>query len=136
MQLLTILLATAALFSVGNCSCDDPEDSPYSSVHYEILQSLQSALIQDKSNLYHSRKAFFYAPFADPALLEVKYNITFTEKIASEDVLPYCTTNENSSVAFNQTDIIHGWTSRGLYQWIEPIFLNHIQMMLPFVILH
>ena len=132
MYLLMVLLATAALFSVGECSCDDPEDSHYSGICYEILQILQNALIQDTSNLYCSRKAFFYTPFADPALLKVKYNITFTEEIVSEDVLPYCTSNENSSVVFNQTDIIHGWMSRGLYQWIEPIFLNHIQMMLPF----
>ena len=134
-QLLVLLFATAVLFSAGSCSCDDPEDSQYSGVCYEILQSIQNALSQDKSNLYHSRKAFFYAPNADPVLLKVKYNITFAENI-TEDVLPYCTNKDNnSSITFNQTEIIQGWTSKGLYLWIEPLFLNHIQMMLPFIIL-
>ena len=106
----------------------------YSGVCYEILQSLQNALVQDKSNLYRSRKAFFHAPNVDLALLKVKYNITFAENI-TEDMLPNCTNKDNSSVTFNQMKIIHGWTSKGLYLWIEPLLLNHIQMMLPFTIL-
>ena len=139
MQLLAVLLATVSLFSVEYCCCNDPGDSPgphCSGVRFEILrfESLQNALIQDNTNLYRSRKAFFYAPSADPTLLKVKYSITFAENI-SENVLPHCTNEYNSSISLNQTEIIFGWTSRGLYQWIEPLFLNHIQLMLPFVIL-
>ena len=135
MQLLALLFATAALFSSGSCSChNDLDDSQYSGVCYEILQNLQNALVQDKSNLYRSRKAFFYAPNVDLALLKVEYNITFAENI-TEDMLTNCTNKDNSSVMFNQMKIVHGWTSKGLYLWIEPLFLNHIQMMLPFTIL-
>ena len=134
MQLLTVLLVTVSLFSAGYCSCSDPGKSYYSGVCFEILQSLQNALIQDKTNLYRSRKAFFYVPSADPTLLKVKYSITFAENI-TENVLPHCTNEYNSSISLNQTEIIFGWTSRGLYQWIEPLFFNHIQLMLPFVIL-
>ena len=89
MQLLAVLLATVSLFSAGYCCCNDPGDSHCSGVCFEILQSLQNTLIQDKTNLYRSRKAFFYAPSADPTLLKVKYSIIFAENI-SENVLPHC----------------------------------------------
>ena len=125
MQLLALLLAFAILSSAGNCSelCKDPDDGQYSDICYEILQSLQGALIQDKGNLHRLRRAFFYAPNADPVLLKVKYNISFAENI-SEEVLPYCTSEENS-IALNQLENIYGWTSRGLYLWIEPLLLSH-----------
>ena len=137
MQLLTLLFVTVALFSVGNCSCDDidPTDSSSqsSNVCYGILQSLESALFEDKGNLYRLRKAFFYAPNADLVLLKVKYNITFAENITEEE-LSYCTSEDNTTLltTLNQTEIIHGWTSRGLYMWIEPLCLNRMQMALPF----
>ena len=100
-----------------------------------FFQSLENALVQDEHNLYRSRNAFFYAPNADPALLEVKYKVAFAENI-TEEVLPYCTDRESSSVTINQTEeVIRRWTSRGLYLWIEPVVLNHMQMMLPFCIL-
>ena len=136
MQLLTLLFAIIALFSVGNCSCEDPDDDQHSDICFEVLQSLQEALTQDKGNFYRSRKAFFYAPNADPVLLRVEYNITFAENI-TEEVLPYCLTENNSSVliSLNQTKIIRGWTSRGLYLWIDPVLLNRAQLLLPFLIL-
>ena len=137
MQLLALLLVYATLFSAGNCSesefCKDPDDVQDSDVCYEILQSLHEALIQDKGNLHRLRRAFFYAPNADPVLLKVKYNITFAENITEEE-LPYCTSEENS-IALNQMENIYGWTSRGLYLWVEPLLLNHVQLMLPFIIL-
>lgn len=135
MQLLTVLFATGVLFLSGNCSCE----YPHSDICHKILQSLENALIQDEANLYRSRKVFFYAPDADPVLLRIEYDTSFAENI-TEDVLPYCTNNENSSVSstLNLTDktIIRGWTSKGLYQWIEPLVLSRIQMALPFCILH
>ena len=100
-----------------------------------FFQSLENALVQDEHNLYRSRNAFFYAPNADPVLLEVTYKVTFAENI-TEEVLPNCTDRESSSVPVNQThEIIRRWTSRGLYLWIEPLLLNRMQMMLPFCIL-
>ena len=134
MQLLTLLFAIGVLFSTGNCSCEDSDSAQYSDICHEIFQSLENALIQDKGNLYRSRKVFFYAPNADPILLKVEYNITFAKNI-TEDMLPYCI-NSSTPIALNQTTIIHGWTSKGLYRWIEPLLLNRIQMALPFYILH
>ena len=133
MQFFMLLLTVGLLFSAGNCSCEDTDDTQYSDVCHEIFQSLGNALIQDKGNFYRLRKAFFYAPDADPVLLRIEYNITFAENI-TEDVLPYCI-NEGNSSALNETNIIHGWTSRGLYQWIEPLFLNRMQLAIPFRLL-
>ena len=47
--------------------------------------------------MYRIRKEFFYAPNADPVLLKVEYNITFAENITDE-LLPYCTNKDNSSI--------------------------------------
>ena len=78
MQLLTALFTITTLFSVGNCSCEDLD------VCSEIFQALEGALIQDKGNLYRSRKTFFYVPSADPVLLRVEYNIIFAENITED----------------------------------------------------
>ena len=90
-------------FSVVNCSSDDTADAQHSDICHEIFQILENASIQDKGNQYCSQKAFLYAPNADPVLLRVKYEITFAENI-TEDVLPYCINEDNSS-ALNQTKI-------------------------------
>ena len=140
MQLLTLLFAIGVLFSMGNCSCKDSDSDLYSDTCHEILQGLENALIIDKGNLYRLKKVFFYAPNADPVLLRVEYNITFAENI-TEYVLPYCRinsqdmSNHSKLMKLNQTTIIHGWTSKGLYRWIEPLHLSRIQMTLPFQIL-
>ena len=77
-------------------------------------------------------------PNADPVLVKVKYNITFAENI-TEDALPNCTEFNNPEsvmrIALNQIWIIHGWTSTGLYLWIEPLVLNLMQVKFPFFIL-
>ena len=134
-QLLFVAIAAhAVLFSMGRCSCINLDNSHSDSNKcYEILQSLQEALYQDKGNLHQLRKAFFYAPNADPVLLRVKYNITFAENI-TEEMLPYCISWEHA-ILLNHTEITVGWTSRGLYRWIEPLLLNRMQMALPFTIL-
>ena len=135
MQLPCLLVVIAALISMGKCSCDDSNDPLYPSLCYKMLQSLEQALINDKGNLHRCRKAFFYAPNADPVLMKVEYNISFGEHI-TDGVLSNCI-NDNSSVpiALNQTKIIHGWTSRGLYLMINPLDLVYIQMMLPLAVL-
>ena len=142
MQLLINLLVAGVLFSTGNCdSCKGNGSCEYlpSDIRHKLFQSLENALIQDEANLYRSRKVFFYGPNADPVLLRVEYSVTFGENI-TDDVLPYCTcttnvSDENPALNLNQSDIIRGWTSRGLYQWIEPLTLSRIQMALPFFIL-
>ena len=121
---------------MGECFCEDSDDTD---VCLDILQCLEKALVEDTRNFYRSRNAFFYAPNADPVLLEVKYNFTFAENI-TEEVLPYCTDMGNSTVTVsvqNQTNMTLNqiWTSRGLYLWIHPLVLNHMQMMFPFSVL-
>ena len=129
-----LLLVIGALVSTGHCTCEDIEDPQYPSLCHEILQSLEQALINDNGNIYRSRKAFFYASNANPVLLRVKYNITFAENI-TEDILPFCTGDNSTAIPINQTAIVHGWTSTGLYLLIEPLVLTYAHMTLPLAIL-
>ena len=134
---LILLFVIASLVSMVHCSCEDIDDPQYPSLCHEILQSLQQALINDKGNLYRSRKAFFYAANADPILLRVEYNITFADNI-TEDMLPYCITGNSTvetAIPSNQTSVIRGWTSTGLYLLIEPLVLSYAQMTLPLAVL-
>lgn len=133
-NLTALLFVIGALVSTGHCTCDDIEDPQYPNLCHEILQSLKQALINDNGNIYRSRKAFFYASNANPVLLRVKYNITFAENI-TEDLIPFCTGDNSTAIPSNQTTIVHGWTSTGLYLLIEPLVLNYAHMTLPLAIL-
>ena len=138
MNLTALLFVIGAFVSTGHCTCEDIADPQYPNLCHEILQSLEQALINDKGNIYRSRKAFFYASNANPVLLRVKYNITFAENI-TEDLLPFCSGDNSSmetAIPINQMTIIHGWTSTGLYLLIEPLVLTYAQMTLPLAILH
>ncbi len=99
---------------------------------YEVFKALSRALANDKGNLYRMEHAFFYAPSADPALIQVKYNISYGENIT----LNYCENVDNTAaIIIDRTEIIRGWTSRGVYYVINPLALNKMQMVLPFAIL-
>lgn len=41
----------------------------------------------------------------------------------------------SNMITVNQTEIVRGWTSRGVYYVINPLILNKMQMVLPFAIL-
>ena len=102
----------------------------------KIFKELEQALLQDETNVYCLRKTFFYAPNANPVLLQVSYNISFGDNI-TEDLLPYCDGTSNSTMIdiYNETEITHAWTSSGVYLVINPWTLNKMQMSLPFMIL-
>ena len=116
--------------------CNVYNSYPSASICQKIFKELDKALIQDEANLYYLRKMFFYAPNANPVLLQVNYNISFGDNI-TEDLLPYCDGTNNSTMIdiYNETKIIHAWTSSGVYLVINPWTLNKMQMPLPFMIL-
>lgn len=136
MHLPSLLVVIAALVAMGKGFCEDSDDPQYPNFCYEILQSLEQALVNDKGNIHRCRNAFFYAPNADPVLVKVEYNISFSENI-EEGALLDCSINDNSSmpIVLNQTRLIYGWTSRGIYLMINPLWLHYIQMTLPLAIL-
>ena len=133
MQLAILVLLVYATLSAGNYACDDPKNLNYATVCSDVFKSLEQSLIRNEGNIYRIRKAFFYAPSADPVLLKVVYYISFN----TTEFLPYCMDEDNSTaVSMNETNlIVHGWTSRGVYYVINPLVLNYMQMTLPFAIL-
>ena len=82
------------------------------------------------------RRAFFHSPTADPVLLKVVYNITYTENItADSEIQLYSISAENSTLEFYQKNLTLGWTSTGVYVVFHPMVLSMIQAQLPFSIL-
>ena len=135
------LLLAGAIFIIstamvcGSSVCDHT-DLHSAKTCQKIFKVLEQALIWDETNLYYLRKMFFYAPNANPVFFQVNYNISFGDNI-TEDLLPYCGGADNSTMIdiYNETEIIHGWTSSGVYLIINPWTLNKMQMSLPFMIL-
>jgi hypothetical protein len=128
-----LLIAVPAVTSEGVCK--SPDNWQNANTCHKVFQELSRALENDKGNLYRMEHAFFYAPSADPALIKVKYNISYGENI-TEDQVQYCGNVDNTSaIIINDTEIIRGWTSRGVYHVINPLALNKMQMVLPFAIL-
>ena len=130
MQLLILALLMCVTLPTGKCACRDPQ---YATTCFDVFKSLENALINNEGNIYRIRKAFYYAPSADPVLLKVIYDISFEN---TTDSLPYCMDGDNSTaITIKDTKIVYGWTSTGVYFVINPLVLNYMQMTLPFAIL-
>ena len=41
----------------------------------KVFKGLSKTLIDNEANLYRMKQAFYYDPSADPALIQVNYNI-------------------------------------------------------------
>ena len=132
-NVILLLVVIPAVLSEGICENSDTWQD--ANTCYEVFKEVLSALANDKGNLYRMQQAFFYAPNADPALIKVKYNISYGDNI-TKDRIQYCGNVDNTSaIVINETEIIRGWTSRGVYYVINPLALNRMQMVLPFAIL-
>ena len=129
-SIVLLLIAIPTVISEGACKSPDNANTCY-----KIFKELSSALVKDKGNLYRMQQAFFYAPNADPVLVKVKYNVSYGDNI-TKDQVQYCGNADNTSaIVINETEIIRGWTSRGVYYIITPLTLNNMQMILPLAIL-
>ena len=132
-SVLLLLIAIPTVISEG--ACKNPDNWQDANICYKIFKELSSALVNDEGNLYRMQQAFFYAPNAGPALIKVKYNISYRDNITEANV-QYCGNVDNTSaIVINETEIIRGWTSRGVYYIINPLTLSRMQMVLPFAIL-
>ena len=79
------LLSSTLLYSRGDCAieCDD-SDEVLADVCYKIYEQIENALVADKGNVYRLQKAFFYAPYANPVLLKVVYNVSYSENVIGD----------------------------------------------------
>ena len=133
--ILLLIAMQVVISNGGDCICKDSDNWQNANICHEVFKELSTALNNDIGNLYRMKQAFFYAPSADPALIQVKYDISYGENI-TEDLLLYCEDVDNTSaIIINQTGINLGWTSRGVYYVVDPVLLNNMQMALPFAIL-
>ena len=136
----SVLVASilATIFGLGVCVCDQPSTSdPLEDVCYQIFQRFEDALNEDKGNMYMLRQAFFYAPNARPVLMKVIYNVFFAANNALAHELDYCgeTLRNNKTLSLNDTAVVLGWTSSGIFTVVHPLVINFMQMQLPFVLL-
>ena len=143
MKIVTVLfvaiILSTSLYSSGECAveCDD-SDEVLADVCYKLYEQVENALVADKGNIYRLRKAFFYAPNANPVLLKVVYNVSYSENVTGDATqTSYCSsdTTANNDIMLNKTRIILGWTSSGVFILFHPLTINFMQMQLPFAIM-
>ena len=89
----------------------------------EIFQKLQLALVSNEANLYGLREIFFPSSKPPPTLLNVSYEITFSNLSQTA-----CSNIDNQTV--DPPEILfrnRGWTSQSLYTQIHPVVVNRLQ---------
>lgn len=138
------------LFYESTCVCDNYFYLSLTDIALhcsDLTQDIVESLFQDRGNVFRMQNAFFYSPTADPVLLRIVYNFTFSENITSwnsnaenSTKISYCSydpESEKSSIALNGTyNIIHGWTSSGVFTVFHPGVLNLMQLQLPYILLN
>ena len=125
-----LLIALFSTQGVNTKGCDD-SNLVLAKVCYELFKTMEQSLYDDGGNLYRLRRAYFYAPNANPILLRVEYNITISNLENSS--LPICT--EDAITIINQTRFTAGWTSSGVFTIFDPMTINFMQMQLPFAVM-
>ena len=123
----------------------------------QLSYDLETALLQDKGNLFRMRRTFFHSPTAAPVLVKVVYIISFTDNVTNsiaDEEIPYCSNiimtntdvNGESLVEdvfnvtainnyYDQVILIYGWTSSRIYTVFHPSVLNLVQVQTAFTIL-
>ena len=137
MHLETTVIALAATVIVGSSLTCERELECTS-----LLKGVESAILQDETNLSRMRRAFSHSPTATPVLLKVVYNLTYAENItkavATNDI-PQCSSfrlvDNSTIIDLKQRNITYGWTSSGVYTVFHPTILSMMQAHTPFAIL-
>ena len=111
-------------------SCDD-SNGVLAKVCYELFQTMEQSIYNDGGNLYRLRRAYFYAPNANPILLRVEYNVAISN--LENSTLPICT--EDAIIVSNNISFVAGWTSSGVFTIFDPMTINFMQMQLPFAVM-
>ena len=135
MKSAAIFLLLISLVSRGLSICDD-SDEVLADVCYKLFRQVEDALVQDKGNEYRLRKAFFYAPNANPVLMKVIYNVSFSENVTEDVQLqPNNCTNDTDVISINKTRFVFGWTSSGVFTVFHPLTINFMQIQVPFALM-
>ena len=132
-------LLLASLVPQIHSICDD-SDEVLADVCYRLYNQIRNTLLGDEGNFYRLRKAFFYSPNANPVLLKVVYNISFADNVTelAQRQPNYCTSTsemENDTISLNDTQLVFGWTSSGVFTVFHPMTINFMQIQLPFALM-
>ena len=129
--LLPVVLLASCVYAEEDCTEVDPGSS--SDVCSMLQDKLQSALVQNPTNLYKIRKAFVN-PI--PPLINVEYEIEWGNMTSR-----MCTPNTareftNSTTPRNTSNYTYLWTSILYFTTISPAFLQHLQLQAPYFIIN
>jgi hypothetical protein len=131
---IAMIFALATILPGTSLNCEDPVG-----ICGQLSKELERALVNDEGNLFRIRRAFFHSPTASPVLLKVIYDISYAENfITLEEISPCFSQHSNhnqSTIGLNQTSIILGWTSSGVYTMFHPAVLSVLQVQSPFAFL-
>ena len=82
-KLVIIILFISNLAYHINCLCDSSNVHNFrAGICNELHSSLVDSLFRDSGNIFRMQNAFFYSPTANPILLKIVYNISYSEAIA------------------------------------------------------
>ena len=105
-----VVLVFGALFLSTKGQCDDsdfefresysPEEVP---VCFMLYEQLEQALVNEHLNLYKMRHVFFPNANADPTVVVITYDMTFSN-ISLERCIGVNNSNENNTIMQNETD--------------------------------
>ena len=141
--LFQLLLCGIIFISSGSCTvCDSFHISnAVANSCYKLKTEFEEVLLYDEGNKLRLKNAFFYSPTANPVLLKVVYNVSYSGNMSTmgndTTMTEFCDNKlgNDSAIDLNQTIIIRGWTSSGVYTLFHPGVLNWMQLQLPFSLL-
>ena len=136
--LITLFIILGAQGQEIREGCND-SDEVLTNVCYQLFKTMEQSLYNDGRNLYRLRRAYFYAPNANPILLRVVFNVKF---LGNSSDLSYCmdltataSGSDQLAINSNRTTYTYGWTSSGVFTVFDPLTLNFMQSQFPFAVM-
>ena len=137
----TLIVAVLLLFTKGQCDHSDyslqysndysPEVAP---VCYMLYEQLEQALVNDHINLYKLRRVFVPNAKADPIVVAITYNITFSN--ITNEVCAGVNIKKNNTVSQNETFSANTviWTSSLTFSVLHPHVIDWLLPTLVYII--
>ena len=119
------MLLLVSCNSAQNGMCEN-HVSANSALCSELFQAFQAALVKSDTNLFNLRKIFFPSSGATPILVNISYEIDFSNITD----IP-CTNDTNNAI--NASETFHknyGWSSTVMYTVFHPATINRLQPQL------
>ena len=122
MKILLLIFLALASTQQEETECGDDVTSN-NGICNELFLKFQQAIVSNEANLYSLRKDFFPSSKPPPTLLNVSFEVSFS----NTSQVP-CSNTDNETVG--PQDVFRdnrGWTSQSLYTQIHPVVINRLQ---------